>query len=62
MELDDEILKIAPYSEIFGKNFPLSVKLRWIWMHYKIVIILLLLLIIAYVYKKYSQPKSYVMF
>jgi hypothetical protein len=63
--LDDEILKIAPYSEIFGKNFPFSVKLRWIWIHYKIVIILLLLIIIAYLYKKYSHrslSKSYVMF
>ena len=59
MELDDEILEIAPYSEIFGKNFPLSVKLRWIWMHYKIVIILFLL-IIAYVYKNhYHKQKQY---
>jgi hypothetical protein len=65
----NKILAVIPYAEIFGSRarpVSISIKLRWIWMHYKVVIILLLLIIIAYFYyKKYgnrSLPKSYVMF
>ena len=64
----NEMLSRSSYSDIFSKRTsraPISIKLRWIWIHYKIVIILLLLIIIAYLYKKYSKrslPKSYVMF